>query len=306
MTQDGTASAHAARHRVGHPSGLRVLLKLTWIELKLFLREPMTIVFTFAFPVVLMFVLGEVFGNQPGGANDRVFGGLGAMNYYAPAYIAVVTMSVGVIMLPARLTDYRSGGVLRRFRASLVPIWAVLGSQVLAALVLGVIGSVLVAAFAAIFYPVHSPDSLALLAAGFVLCSAAFAAIGTLLGAVMPSPRAAQGAGLMLFFVMLFLSGASVPMEVMSGTMKTHRRLSAAHLRRRPPAGSVERRRLGLDRRHRPRRHRRRRRVPQPAGVPLGVTVGARRLPPRSQSSSSSSARRFFTAACTFLSSSSP
>ena len=147
-------------------------------------------------------------------------------------------MSVGVIMLPARLTDYRSGGVLRRFRASLVPIWAVLGSQVLAALVLGVIGSVLVAAFAALFYPVHFPDSLGLLAAGFVLCSAAFAAIGTLLGAVMPSPRAAQGAGLMLFFVMLFLSGASVPMEVMSDDDEADRRLPAAHLRRRPAAGA--------------------------------------------------------------------
>jgi ABC-2 type transport system permease protein len=157
MTQDGATAAGAARHGVSHPGGLRVLLKLTWIELKLFLREPMTIVFTFAFPVVLMFVLGEVFGNQSGGANERVFAGTGAMNYYAPAYIAVVTMSVGVIMLPARLTDYRSGGVLRRFRASLVPIWAVLGSQVLAALVLGVVGSVLVAAFAAIFYPVHFP-----------------------------------------------------------------------------------------------------------------------------------------------------
>ena len=107
-TDDRTARSSGAAQG-GHPSGLRVLLKLTWIELKLFLREPMTIVFTFAFPVVLMFVLGEVFGNQPGGANDRVFGGLGAMNYYAPAYIAVVTMSVGVIMLPARLTDYRSG-----------------------------------------------------------------------------------------------------------------------------------------------------------------------------------------------------
>jgi ABC-2 type transport system permease protein len=92
---------------------------------------------------------------------------------------------------------------------------------VLAALVLGVIGSVLVAAFAAVFYPVHFPDSLGQLAAGFVLCSAAFAAIGTLLGAVMPSPRAAQGAGLMLFFVMLFLSGASVPTEVMSDTMRS-------------------------------------------------------------------------------------
>ncbi|HOU27960.1 MAG TPA: ABC transporter permease [Thermoleophilia bacterium] len=199
-------------------SGLRVVLKLTWIELKLFLREPMTIVFTFAFPVVLMFVLGEIFGGQAD-ADADVFGRVGAMNYYAPAYIAVVAMSVGVIMLPARLTDYRSGGVLRRFRASLVPVWAVLGSQVLGALVLAVVGGVLVVGFAAAFYPVHFPDSLGLLAAGFLICSAAFAAVGTLLGAVMPSPRAAQGAGLMLFFVMLFLSGASVPTEIMSPTM---------------------------------------------------------------------------------------
>ena len=198
---------------------MRVLLKLTWIELKLFLREPTTLVFTFAFPVVLLFVLGEVFGNQPGGTDERIFGGWGAMNYYVPAYIAVVTMSVGVIMLPTRLTGYRSGGVLRRFRASLVPVWTVLGSQALAAIVLGVVGSVLVAAFGALFYPVHFPDSLAQLAAGFLLSAAAFAAIGTLLGAVMPSTRAAQGAGLMLFFVMLFVGGAGPPTEVMSDTM---------------------------------------------------------------------------------------
>lgn len=216
----GMAHAGGARHGVRHPGGLTVLLKLTWIELKLFLREPTTLVFTFAFPVVLLFVLGEVFGNRPGGGDPRDFGGSGAMNYYAPAYIAVVTMSVGVIMLPARLTAYRSGGVLRRFRASLVPVWAILGSQTLAAFVLSVIGALLVAAFAAVFYPVHFPDSLALLAAGFILCSAAFAAIGTLLGAVMPSPRAAQGAGLMLFFVMLLLGGAGPPTEMMSDTMK--------------------------------------------------------------------------------------
>ena len=170
----------------GRRGGIRVLLRLTWIELKLFLREPTTLVFTFAFPVVLLFVLGEVFGNQPGGTDRRVFAGIGAMNYYVPAYIAVVAMSVGVIMLPARLTGYRAGGVLRRFQASLVPVWAVLGSQVLAALALSVVGSVLVCAF----------------------------------GAVMPSTRAAQGAGLMLFFVMLFLGGAGPPTAVMSDTMK--------------------------------------------------------------------------------------
>ena len=120
MAPDETAGSVARGRRTGHPGGLRVLLKLTWIELKLFLREPMTIVFTFAFPVVLMFVLGEVFGNQKGSSNEHVFGSVGAMNYYAPAYIAVVTMSVGVIMLPARLTDYRAGGV---YSAASAPRW---------------------------------------------------------------------------------------------------------------------------------------------------------------------------------------
>ena len=220
MAENRAASATARRSVMSHSGGVRALLKLTWIELKLFLREPMTIVFTFAFPVVLMFVLGEVFGNQPGHTDTRIFGATGAMNYYAPAYIAVVGMSVGVIMLPARLTDYRSGGVLRRFRASLVPIWPSSARRCWPPSCSARSVPYCVAGFAAIFYPVHSPDSLALLAAGFVLCSAAFAAIGTLLGAVMPSPRAAQGAGLMLFFVMLFLSGASVPTEVMSDTMK--------------------------------------------------------------------------------------
>lgn len=199
---------------------MRALLKLTWVELKLFLREPTTIVFTFAFPVVLLFVLAEIFGSQSAGTAQRVFGGWGAMNYYVPAYFAVATMSVGLIMLPSRLTAYRTGGVLRRFRASLVPVWAVLGSQVLAALVLGGIGAVLVWLCAELAYDVRVPASAGQVVLGFLLASSAFAAIGALLGAALPSTRAAQGAGLMLFFVMLFLSGAGPPTEVMSERMR--------------------------------------------------------------------------------------
>lgn len=196
------------------------LLRLAWIELKLFMREPTTIVFTFAFPIVLLFVLGEIFGAQSERTGEHIFGDWGAMNYYVPAYFAVVTMSVGLIMLPTRLTAYRTGGVLRRFRASLVPVWAVLGSQVLAALVLGGVGAVLVWVCADLVYDVRVPASVGAVVLGFLLSSSAFAAVGALLGAVMPSTRAAQGAGLMLFFVMLFLSGAGPPTEVMSERMR--------------------------------------------------------------------------------------
>jgi ABC-2 type transport system permease protein len=43
---------------------MRLLAKLSWIEAKLFLREPLTVIFTFAFPFFMLFVLAGVFGNE--------------------------------------------------------------------------------------------------------------------------------------------------------------------------------------------------------------------------------------------------
>lgn len=198
---------------------MRGLFKLTWVEVKLFLREPTTLVFTFAFPVVMLFVMGEIFAKRQLHPGQVMFRGFAALDYYVPAYCALVSASVGLILLPTRLTSYRSGGVLRRFRGAHVPVWVVLGSQAAASTALAVVGSLLVWGVAELVYTVRFPASLGLCALAFLLGSLMFAAIGVLLGAVMPSTRAAQGAGLMLFFVMLFLSGSGAPVEVMSSTM---------------------------------------------------------------------------------------
>ena len=48
------------------------------------------------------------------------------------------------------------------------------------------------------------------------------AVAGTLLlGAVLPTARAAQAAGMLIWFVMLFIGGAGPPPEVMTGAMQT-------------------------------------------------------------------------------------
>jgi ABC-2 type transport system permease protein len=195
------------------------LFKLTWVEVKLFLREPTTLVFTFAFPVVMLFVMGEIFASRTLHPGEVMFRGFAALDYYVPAYCALVSASVGLILLPTRLTSYRSDGVLRRFRGAHVPVWVVLGAQAAASTVLAVVGCLLVWGFGELVYTVRFPASLGLCALAFLLGTLMFAAIGVLLGAVMPSTRAAQGAGLMLFFVMLFLSGAGPPVEVMSEKM---------------------------------------------------------------------------------------
>jgi ABC-2 type transport system permease protein len=48
----------------------------------------------------------------------------------------------------------------------------------------------------------------------------AFAAVGVLLGAVLPTARAAQGIGVLLWFVMLMISGGGPPPEVLSPTLR--------------------------------------------------------------------------------------
>ena len=208
----------AARRRVVRRP-VRAAVKLTFVELKLVLREPLTLVFSFAFPVVLLFVMGEVFGQQTGEPGEVVFRDFGAMNYYVPGYLALVSAAYGMITLPTHLASYRERGVLRRFHASGVRGWQVLGSQTLVGLALATVGALLVAILGMVFYDVRDPGSIGGVVLAYFLSTVCFMVLGSLLGAIVPRARAAQGIGLILFFVMMFVSGTAPPIEVMSGPM---------------------------------------------------------------------------------------
>ncbi|MBN1177387.1 MAG: ABC transporter permease [Dehalococcoidales bacterium] len=196
---------------------MRTLIKLSWVEIKLFIREPITMVFTFALPVIFLFVMGGVFGNTP---ETGFYRGVGAMNYYVPAYFALVISAIGLIALPVHLTGYRERGVLRRLRASSISVWSVLGSQLIVSFIITVLGSVLVMVLAMIVHSTHLPELPGQLVGAFVLANLCFVSLGFFLGAVLPSTRSAQGLGLILFFVMLILGGAGPPPEVLTGAME--------------------------------------------------------------------------------------
>ncbi len=203
---------------------MRLWRKLVWEELKLFVREPLTVVFALGFPLVMLFVLAEVFGSTPATpepGEQPVFRGVSPMSYYVPAYIALAAAAVGLVMVPAHLAAYRERGVLRRFRAAFIPGSTVYSAQVAVQYVLSTAGAVLIAGAASAAYELPAPADYAGVVVGFLVTVAAFAAIGILLGAVMPSPRAAQGFGVMLFFVMMMVCGGGPPVDVMTPTMQT-------------------------------------------------------------------------------------
>ena len=71
---------------------------MTWIETKLLIREPVTLVFSFAFPVLVLVLLGGIFGGQR--VSRQRLRGLKMMDWYVPSYIGLVIASNGTVSLP--------------------------------------------------------------------------------------------------------------------------------------------------------------------------------------------------------------
>jgi ABC-2 type transport system permease protein len=194
---------------------MKTLAKLTWIEVKLFAREPIAVVFAFAFPLVVLLVLAGVFGEP-----EADLGGFTGIDYYVPSYLAVVIASIGLIGLPVHLASLRERGVLRRLRASSVAVSSVFGAQTIVHVAMAALGGVVLLAAASLVYDVHAPSSMAGVALGFGAGSLSFVALGFLLGSLAPTARAAQAIGLVLFFPMWLLSVAGPPRAVMTETMR--------------------------------------------------------------------------------------
>lgn len=194
---------------------MRALSTLTWVELKLFAREPFSLIFTLAFPIVLLIVLIASFA-----PNDPAFGGHQPADYYLAAYIGVVIGAVGLIALPVHLATYRERGVLRRFQASSVPTWVVIGSHLITGLVMAALSSIVLFVAATILYGASLPQEIVPVAGAFVLATLSFQSIGFLLGSLMRTARATQAVGMLLFSPMWLLCGAGPPPGVMSDGMR--------------------------------------------------------------------------------------
>jgi ABC-2 type transport system permease protein len=197
---------------------MRAWRELTWVELKLFTREPLTVVFVLVLPLVVLYVLNGVFGSQP--PDPEVWEGIGAVDFYTPAYVALVVATAGVLSLPVHLAAYREQGVLRRFRATALSPVVLVAAHVAVAAITATAGAVLLSGVSVSAYDAASPQDWPGLLFAFLLVNAAFAAfaaMGVVLGLVLPTARSAQGLGVLLFFVFMMLGGAGPPRETLPG-----------------------------------------------------------------------------------------
>jgi len=204
---------------------MRGYLAMTRAEFRLFRREPFSIVFVLAFPLMMMMLLAAVFGNDQANAQDiengmLVWRGVTPADYYTAASVAVIIAALGLMTLPINLSGYRERGILRRLRASSVSVWVLVSAQLTLALVTFFAGALVMGVVAWLAYDVMLPKDVIGVVAALVLGTAAFGAIGLLLATLVRSSRSAQGIGLLLFFAMWLISGTGPPRAVLPAGLR--------------------------------------------------------------------------------------
>src|SRR6202167_4969703 len=187
---------------------LRGLGKLTWIEIKIFLREPLGAFGTIGIPVLVFLVLSRVCGGSraPSSRAASSFIGVGL-----PVLASVLISVNAVLSLVTIISIYREGGILKRLRATPLRPQTILTAHVIVKLLLTAATLALMVLAGKRYYPVgvHAPlfsFTIALLISTWSILS-----IGFVIASIVPTARFAQPIGAIILYPMLGLSGLFFP-----------------------------------------------------------------------------------------------
>lgn len=194
----------------------KIILRLTAFEFKLFSRNFMNMFFLLLFPTLMILLFGGIYGNEP----FEMYGGFGTIDISVPAYAGMIISVTGLMSLPLTICEYREKKILKRYKATPIePVYVIL-SHVLVCLVMTVVGMLLLILVARLVFNLQFIGNALLVIAVFLLSTLSVYSIGFLIASIAPNMRAASATANLVYFPMLFLTGATVPIELMPKFMQ--------------------------------------------------------------------------------------
>lgn len=187
------------------PRSARHLLKLTWVEIKIFLREPLGAVGTVLLPVALFVVLGRVLRDE---ADESPFVSQG-LPVFAVIFIAISA----VLSLTTIIAIYREGGILKRLKATPLSPLVILSTHVVVKLILTAVTLALLVLAGRRIYVGPPPPTPGSFLAGVLLVTVSLMSLGFVLASVIRTARFAQPLSSILLYALLAISGLFYPLD---------------------------------------------------------------------------------------------
>lgn len=184
---------------------MRTYLALIAIDLKLALRLRAVIIFNYLFPLIVYFIFGTVF---------RAGKSYGAATQVMTMSLSLGILGNGLFGAGIRALQERELNILRRYKVTPITPGPLLTASMITGWVVFLPYIVLLLALTHYRYGMAWPQHMASLLAFISLGLIAFRSIGLVIASVANTMQEGTILVQLLYFPMLFLSGATIPTEI--------------------------------------------------------------------------------------------
>jgi ABC-2 type transport system permease protein len=196
---------------------LRGLWKLTWLEIKIFLREPLGALGTFL-PVVVLVALGQAAGRR---LSPAALANSGFVRVDVPVLASVLIAISAVLSLVTIISIYRESGILKRLRATPLRPQTILTAQVVVKLALTAVSLGLMVLAGKRYYPVDVHAALLGFAVALLMSTWSILAMGFVIASLVPTARFAQPIGAVILYPMIAISGLFSPVASLPPALRS-------------------------------------------------------------------------------------
>lgn len=195
---------------------MRSLSTLFQTELKLFTREFFSFFFTLVFPLLMLLLFGGIYGNTPvyEGASVKM------MDVSVPAYCVMVMGVTGLMSLPLTLANCKEKKIYKRFDATPAGKSKIMFAQITVNILMTLIGIAILIIAGILIYDIKIKGTFISILTGLLLSIAAMFSLGFLLTAIGNDVKTTSLLCYLFYFIMLFLSGATMPDMLFPDTIR--------------------------------------------------------------------------------------
>ena len=185
--------------------------KMLKIEGKLSIRDMNMVIFAIIMPVVILIILGFIYGNKP------AFEGAD-YSFIEQSFGALSTIAIcagGLMGLPILISDYRERKILKRFKVTPISPTMILFVHLMIYTIYSAVSVVFLLIFSKLFWNFGMRGSYLTFFIGWLVVLMSIFSIGILVGGIARNSKTASVIASVMYFPMLVFSGETVPYEIM-------------------------------------------------------------------------------------------
>jgi ABC-2 type transport system permease protein len=192
-------------------TNVALVLRQVRYENRAFWRNPQAAFFTFAFPLLFLFVFNSIFGSRD---VDAAGGTISGSTFYVPAIVALSVIFACYSNLAISVSLAREQGMLKRIRGTPLPSAAYIVGRIAHATLIALLLVVIVIGVGRVFYNVPVPsNTLPAFFVTLVIGAACFCSLGLAITTVIGNADAANPIVNASILPLLFISDVFIPLS---------------------------------------------------------------------------------------------